>query len=71
MKIHLEYHGAVFEFERHPMSESRFKAVCRLAAAWVYAGMVAVVTALCGISGLIAAAISSVVALALIVVERQ
>ena len=48
MRIRLEHNGTVFEYERRPMPEGRFKALCALAAAGVYAGMVLAVAALCG-----------------------
>ncbi|MDE6932803.1 MAG: hypothetical protein K2P37_08985 [Oscillospiraceae bacterium] len=48
MRIRLEHNGTVFEFERRPMPEGRFKALCALAAAGVYAGMVWAIAALCG-----------------------
>ncbi len=38
MRIRLEHNGTIFEYERRPMPERRFKALCTLAAAWVYAG---------------------------------
>ncbi|MDE6456427.1 MAG: hypothetical protein K2L38_11110 [Dysosmobacter sp.] len=60
MKIRLERCGVVFEYERQPMKESRFRALCALAAAGVYAGMVAAVTALCGFLGLLVVAIFTV-----------
>lgn len=44
MRIRLEHNGTVFEYERRPMPERRFKALCALAAA----GMVWAVAALCG-----------------------
>ena len=49
MRIRLEHNGTVFEFERKPMPEGRFRALCAIVAAGLYAGMVAAVTALCGI----------------------
>ena len=52
MRIKLEYCGFVFEFERKPMPEGRFRALCALAAAGVYAGMVWAVAALCDFPGL-------------------
>lgn len=55
MRIRLEHNGTVFEFERQPIPEGRFRALCILAAAGVYAGMVAAVTALCGGFGLLLA----------------
>lgn len=54
MRIRLEHNGTVFEFERRPMPEGRFKALCVLAAAGVYAGMVWAVAALCGGWGVVA-----------------
>lgn len=51
MRIRLEYHGTVFEYERRPLPEGRFRALCALAAAGVYAGMVWAVAALCGTVG--------------------
>lgn len=64
MKIRLERDGTIFEFERKPMLERRFKALCALAAAGVYAGMVAVVTDLCGFLGLLAVMVGTVLLLA-------
>ena len=49
MRIRLEHNGVAFEFERKPMPEGRFRTLCLLAAAGIYGGMVAAVTALCGI----------------------
>ncbi len=54
MRIRLEHNGTVFEYERRPMPEGRFKALCALAAAGVYAGMVLAVAALCGGWGVVA-----------------
>ena len=53
MRIRLEHNGTVFKFECSPMPEGRFKALCALSAAGVYAGMVWVVAALCGVLGLV------------------
>lgn len=53
MKIRLEHNGTVFEFERKPIPECRFKALCVLAAAGVYAGMVWAVASLCDFPGLV------------------
>ncbi len=39
MKIHLEYHGVVFEYEHHPMPEGRFRALCSLAGAAIAGGV--------------------------------
>lgn len=52
MKVRFEKGGAVFEYERKPMKEHRFRCVCLLTAAAIYAGMVAAVAAMCGIPGL-------------------
>ena len=48
MRIRLERSGTVFEYERPPMPEHRFKALCLLAAGGLYVGLVAAVAALCG-----------------------
>lgn len=57
MRIRLEHNGTVFEYERRPMPERRFKALCVLAAAGVYAGMVWAVAALCGGWGVLMVAV--------------
>ena len=65
MRIRLERSGTVFEYERPPMPEHRFKALCLLAAVGLYGGMVAAVAALCGGWGVAAiAAVTMVVLLA-------
>lgn len=53
MKIRLEHNGTVFEFERKPMPEHRFKALCLLAAGGMYAGMTIGIAKLCGVWGLL------------------
>lgn len=53
MKIRLERNGTVFEFERKQMPEGRFRAICAIAGAGMYAGMAAAVTAMCGEFGLL------------------
>lgn len=53
MKIRLERNGTVFEYEHQPMKEGRFRALCALAGAAVYAGLVIGVAALCGEFGLL------------------
>lgn len=53
MKLRLDLHGVVFEYERPKMPEHRFKALCLLAAAGMYSGMVIGTAALCGVPGLI------------------
>lgn len=62
MKIRLEHNGTAFEFERPPMPEGRFRALCVLAAAGVYAGMVWAVAALCDVPGLVLVLVGTVVA---------
>lgn len=53
MKIHLEFDGRVFEYEKKPMSERRFKALCWLAAGGLYVALVWVVATLCGFLGVL------------------
>ena len=48
MRVRYEKDGTVFEYERHPLPENRFRALCLLAAAGIYAGMVVAVAVLCG-----------------------
>lgn len=62
MKIRLEHNGTAFEFERKPMPEGRFRALCALAAAGVYAGMVWAVAALCDVPGLLIVVVGTMVA---------
>lgn len=54
MKLHLEFDGRVFEYERKPMSKLRFKALCGLAAGGLYVALVWVVATLCGFLGVLA-----------------
>lgn len=63
MRIRLEHNGTVFEYERRPMPEGRFKALCALAAAGVYAGMVWAVAALCGGWGVVAVMVVTLIVL--------
>lgn len=53
MRIRLELNGTTFEFERKPMPERRFKALCLLAAGGMYARMAIGIAKLCGIWGLL------------------
>lgn len=61
MKIRLEHNGDVFEFERPPLPEGRFRAVCGLAAAGLYAGMLVGVAAICGLYGVVTVAVVTVI----------
>ena len=62
MRIRLERSGTVFEDERPPMPEHRFKALCLLAAGGLYVGLVAAVAALCGEFGVLMVVILTFVA---------
>lgn len=53
MKIRLERCGVVFEYEHQPMKEGRFRALCAIVAAGIYAGLVIAVAALCGVPGVV------------------
>lgn len=57
MRIRLERSGTVFEYERPPMPEHRFKALFLLAAGGLYVGLVAAVAALCGGWGVLMVAV--------------
>lgn len=65
MKIRLEHNGVTFEYTRPPLPEDRFKVICRLAAAGIYAGMVVGVAALCDLPGVITVAVATAVVAAL------
>ena len=58
MKIRLERDGTVFEYTRQPLPEG----VCGLAAAGLYTGLALGVAALCGLPGLIAVGVVTVLA---------
>lgn len=62
MRIRVERNGTAFEFERTPMPESRFKAVCAVIGAALYVGMIWIVAELCGIFGVVAVVIVSLFA---------
>ncbi len=66
MKIHLGYNGAVFEFERKPMPEGRFRTLCAIAAAGIYAGLVIAVAALCGVPGVVVVGLVTLFAIMII-----
>lgn len=51
MRVRLEKDGTAFEFERKPMPERRFRALCLLGALGLYGGMMVGVAALCGMAG--------------------
>ena len=64
MRIRLEKEGETFELERKPMPERRFRALCLLGAAGIYAGMVVAVAALCGVWGIAAIAAATLLSVA-------
>ncbi|MCI8623764.1 MAG: hypothetical protein HFG26_08890 [Provencibacterium sp.] len=53
MKIRIEREDGVFEYERRPMRRARFRALCAIAIAAIYAGALITVAALCGVPGLV------------------
>lgn len=65
MKIRFERGGVVLEYEQKPVKESHFRSLCALAAIGVYAGMVAAVAALCGLPGVIAVGIGTILCVAI------
>lgn len=65
MKIRFERGGVVLEYEQKPMKEGRFRVLCLLGAGVVYAGMVAAVAALCGLPGVIAVGIGTILCMAI------
>lgn len=62
MKISIDKRegGFTVHIDRPPLPEGRFKAVCALAAAVVYAGIIIGVAALCGEFGLLLALFGTV-----------
>ncbi len=62
MRVRFEKDGAVFEFERRPLPGPRFRAVCLLALAGLYYGMVVGVAALCGVTGIGVVAFGTILA---------
>lgn len=60
MRIRLEHNGTVFEFERKPMPEGRFKVLTAIVAVAAYAGMVAAVATLCDFPGLVLVLVGTV-----------
>lgn len=60
MKIRFERNGTVFEYEYQPMKEGRFRALCAIVGAAVYAGLVIGIAALCGGFGLLLALFGTV-----------
>lgn len=51
MRVKLEKDGVTFEFQRDPLPEHRFRALCLLGALGLYGGMMGGVAALCGAPG--------------------
>ena len=60
MKIRIERDDGVFEYERRPMRRARFRALCAIAVAAIYAGALITVAALCGVPGLVTILLFSV-----------
>lgn len=61
MKILFSYNGVKLEYERKPMAEDRFRALCLLGACGMYAGLVLGVVTLCGETGALLAAGATVI----------
>lgn len=53
MKLKLNFHGTIFEYEKQPMREGRFRRLCALVAAALYVSLVIAVIRLCGFLGLL------------------
>lgn len=64
MKLKLDFHGVIFEYEKKPMQEGRFRRLCTLAAVALYVIMVIGTTALCGVWALLAIAVVTLIVLA-------
>lgn len=66
MKIHFERGDAVLEYELKPMKEGRFRTLCSLAAAGIYAGMISAVAALCGLPGVVAVGFGTILCIVIV-----
>ena len=62
MRIRVEHNGTAFEYERKPMDEGRFRAVCKIVGAALYVGLAWIVASICGLFGFVALAIVSLFA---------
>lgn len=51
MRLRVEIDGRLLEYETRPMRASRFRAICNLCAAGIYALMVVKVASICGLAG--------------------
>lgn len=65
MKLKLDFHGVIFEYEKKPMPECRFRRLCSLASAALYVGLAIGVTRLCGFLGLLVIAIVTLITFAI------
>lgn len=65
MKIKLDLHSGILEYERKPMQEIRFRLLYTLLAAALYAGLAIGVTAMCGFLGLVVIAAVTVIVFAI------
>lgn len=57
MKVRLEVDGKVFEYERHPMMENRFRALCRLGLTAILGAVLIAALKIVGVPALIAAGV--------------
>lgn len=62
MRFRFEFDGKVFEFEHKPIAESRFKALCGLAAGGLYVSLVWIVGTLCSFPGVVVIGVLTVLA---------
>lgn len=65
MKIKLDLHGVILEYEKKPMQEGRFRLLYTLLAAALYVCLTVGVTALCGFLGLVVVAAVTVIVFAI------
>lgn len=65
MKMKLDFHGIIFEMEKKPMQESRFRLLYTLAAAALYVCMAISATDLCGFLGLLVIAVDTIIVFAI------
>lgn len=60
MKLKIDFHGVIFEYEKKPMQEGRFRRLCALVAAALYVVLAVGVTRLCGLLGFLALSFATV-----------
>lgn len=66
MKARLDRDDVTIEYDAEPISDGRFRALCRLAGCVAYAGMVSVVALTCGLPGVVAVGVATILCVAIL-----